>query len=68
MTNEIITMVTNHVYSQILMRQDDANAFSEWLKAGNFDEEADTAEIRCRKGESFSFSNFAMEAWNKFNS
>lgn len=61
-------MVVNHVYSQILMRQDDANAFGEWLKAGNFDEEAEIAEVKCRKGESFSFSSFAMEAWNKFNS
>lgn len=60
-------MVTNHVQSQILMRQSDTTAFAEWLKAGNYDEETDIAETKCRKGQSFSFADFAMEAWNKFN-
>ena len=68
MTTEITSRIINHVQSQVLVRQTDVNAFSEWLKAGNYDEETDTAEIKCRKGQSFSFSKFAMDAWEKFNS
>lgn len=68
MTTDTIKMVINHVQSQILMRQNDVNSFAEWLKAGNYNEETDLAEIKCRKGQSFSFANFAMNAWKKFNS
>lgn len=68
MTNEIITMVTNHVQSQVLMRRGDVGAFTGWLLAGNYNEETEVAETKCRKGESFSFSEFAMAAWEKFNS
>lgn len=59
-------MVTNHVQSQILMRESDVTAFGGWLKSGNYDEEAQEAEIKCCKGQSFSFGDFAMEAWNKY--
>lgn len=59
-------MVINYVQSQFLLRESDVNEFAEWLKAGNYDDETELADRRCRKGESFSFKGFAIEAWEKF--
>lgn len=68
MTTENISQVVNFVASQVLLRARDIEDFRSWLKAGNYEEEADIAETRCRKGLDFSFSQFAMGAFSKFNS